>query len=91
MSYRFKVLAVVMILFVAAGCASKPTQSSIVAGRVLAQNRCTGCHPPANFTKHRYGRAEWLAVINRMMGHGAQFTQEEQSSIADYLSVRYGR
>ncbi len=73
------------------GCSPRPTAESIAKGKELAYARCTACHTSENFEKHRYTRGEWESVINRMMGHGAQFTPEEQGEIADFLSSKYGK
>ncbi len=72
-------------------CASKPTAESIAKGKKLAYTRCTTCHSSENFEHHRYSRAEWQSIIQRMMKHGAQYTPEEQSLVADFLSAKYGK
>jgi cytochrome c2 len=77
--------------FLLVSCAPKPSAESITAGKTLAYSRCTTCHSSANFEKHRYNRGEWESVINRMMGHGAQFTAAEQGQIADFLTAKFGR
>jgi cytochrome c2 len=73
------------------GCAGKPSAESIAIGKVLVYTRCTACHAASRFEKHKYGRSEWESVITRMMGHGAQFTPEEQTRIADFLSTNFGK
>jgi hypothetical protein len=80
-----------MLLVLAPGCSSKPSAESIAKGKALAYSRCTACHEAATFEEHRDTRAGWEAVIRNMMAHGAQFSSEEQSQIADFLSTKYGK
>ncbi len=87
----FFVILITLTALLLAGCSSKPSAEDIAKGKELTYSRCTTCHSSENFEHHRYSRAEWQSIIQRMMKHGAQYTPEEQGLIADFLSTQFGK
>lgn len=52
---------------------------------------CTDCHPVTQITKRRESRARWSVLTERMLGEGAQMSDDEFEQVVVYLSVVLGR
>jgi competence protein ComEA len=58
-------------------------------GKELTQKRCGTCHSVQIVAAQDQTRDEWTGTINKMMGMGAQMTEEEFNQILDYLSTNF--
>jgi mono/diheme cytochrome c family protein len=55
-------------------------------GRDVVVKRCFQCHQMTMWSALRQDRREWLAVMYRMVGRGALWSEDEIASMADYLA-----
>lgn len=95
---RHTISALLIILLVAimatacgggapAGGAQEPATGPL-DGEALLQERCTVCHNLNRVDSATYDRAGWEAAVDRMIGRGAQLTEEERATLIDYLVSR---
>ncbi len=61
---------------------SAPSQS---AGEGIFRDKCFQCHGEGMWSDLRQDRRGWEGTLFRMVGRGALWTEEEISSMADYL------
>jgi len=59
-------------------------------GRELALSKCFQCHSDSMWTDHRQDRRGWEAVLYRMVGRGALWTEEEIGVMAGYFAAAFG-
>jgi mono/diheme cytochrome c family protein len=79
-------------------CASGGSGGSGVApgqtadGAVLLQQRCTVCHALRGLSAYQdyWGEPEWRAMVDTMVGYGAELTDDEAAVLAAWLAVHYG-
>lgn len=97
MSCHKKMLAACLlgILPVLLPCAAwaqqaKPIGFPDAPGRDLLLGRCFQCHGDGMWRDHRQDRRGWEAVLYRMVGRGALWTEEEINTMAGYLGTIYG-
>jgi hypothetical protein len=60
-------------------------------GRELVENVCTYCHNLDRLRGKELGREEWRGLTKGMISEGAPVTDDELSTILDYLAKNYGR
>jgi hypothetical protein len=60
-------------------------------GRELVEDVCTYCHNLDRLQGKEFSRDEWRGLIKGMVSEGAPVTDEEFSTILDYLVKHYGR
>jgi hypothetical protein len=60
-------------------------------GRELVEDVCTYCHNLDRLRGQELSREEWRGVIKGMISEGAPVTDQEFSTILDYLVKYYGR
>jgi hypothetical protein len=60
-------------------------------GRELVEDVCTYCHNLDRLRGKGFSREEWRGLIKGMISEGAPVTDEEFSTILDYLVKHYGR
>jgi hypothetical protein len=88
-------ITLVGTLLASCGSSSSPTtantssSSSNSAGQVLMQERCSICHPLDRVTSAHKSATEWKITVDRMIGHGAQLTPQEEQTLIDYLASNY--
>jgi competence protein ComEA len=58
-------------------------------GKELTQSKCGTCHSVQILAAQDQTRDEWSDTINKMMGMGAQMTEEEFNSILDYVATNF--
>jgi len=56
----------------------------------LLQDRCTSCHSLAQVEGAQKTREEWDTTVSRMVGKGAQLSEDEQAALVEYLAETYG-
>ncbi len=60
-------------------------------GKALVLKVCTVCHELGRITTGRKTKAEWSDTVGRMAGRGAQASDEEFETIANYLTKNFGK
>ena len=60
-------------------------------GKDTLLGKCFQCHGPGMWLDHRQDRRGWEAVLYRMVGRGALWSEEEIKAMADYLAATYAR
>lgn len=59
-------------------------------GKEILQRRCFQCHAASMWTSIRQERSAWEAVLYRMVGRGALWTEAEIAAMADFLAQTRG-
>jgi len=60
-------------------------------GKDVVVKACTSCHDADNFTGKKHTKDEWKAVVDTMIGYGAEITDEQAEIITTYLAKNYGK
>ena len=60
-------------------------------GRELVEDVCTYCHNLDRLHGKELSREEWRSLTKGMISEGAPVTDEEYSTILDYLTKNYGK
>jgi cytochrome c5 len=68
----------------------EPTAAPVEEGWALLEERCTVCHTLDRVERSQKSREEWESTVARMVGRGAQLTDDERAVLIDYLTARYG-
>jgi len=58
-------------------------------GKALVEERCTECHDLGRVERAMKAEEEWKATVERMVGKGAQLSQEEQALVVQHLAEAY--
>ncbi|MEQ1947108.1 MAG: hypothetical protein ABL995_07955 [Bryobacteraceae bacterium] len=61
------------------------------AGKDVVVKACTSCHDADSFASQRHTKEEWKAVVDTMIGYGAEVTEEQSAVIVEYLAKNFGR
>src|SRR6185503_20560275 len=93
---RFVALVGIMFALCLSGIAVlRPTvamQSPQADARAVVQKVCgTACHALERATVTPRSRAQWEDVISKMISMGAKGTDEELTTVLNYLATNYGR
>jgi mono/diheme cytochrome c family protein len=60
------------------------------SGETIVETRCSLCHGVDRVVAVKRTRAQWNAIIARMVYLGAAITPDQSKTVADYLSANYG-
>jgi hypothetical protein len=60
-------------------------------GAQVLEGGCTGCHNLGRVQSQHLTSAEWQGIVDRMKGRGAEISDEDTSTLVDYLAKTYGR
>jgi cytochrome c5 len=60
-------------------------------GKDVVVKACTTCHESDYFTTKKHTKDEWKAVVDTMIGYGAEITDEQAEIIATYLTKNFGK
>jgi mono/diheme cytochrome c family protein len=70
---------------------SRPLGFPDAPGRDVVLSRCFQCHGDAMWRDHRQDRRGWEAVLFRMIGRGALWSETDIDAMAGYLAQIYGK
>lgn len=59
-------------------------------GETLLEERCTQCHSLDRVKGLQKSGEEWEQTVLRMVGKGAELSEDEQAVLVDYLAETYG-
>jgi mono/diheme cytochrome c family protein len=59
-------------------------------GKALVQSACTECHGIDVIVRQRRAREDWTDVVSRMVGNGAQLSDEDYNQVIQYLAMYLG-
>lgn len=68
----------------------KPAGAADAPGKEILQRRCFQCHAASMWTSLKQDRREWEAVLYRMVGRGALWTEADITAMADFLAQTRG-
>ncbi|HTI68226.1 MAG TPA: cytochrome c [Caulobacteraceae bacterium] len=72
-----------------AGAGPQPRDLPAGQGKAVVQTVCAQCHNIDVVTKQARSREEWMDVMSRMIGNGAQMSDEEYNAVMEYLVMYY--
>lgn len=91
---NLKILILALAFALAPGAAgaqqAKPIGFPDAPGRDLTLKLCFQCHADTMWQDHRQDRRGWEAVLYRMVGRGALWSEDEINTMAGYLDAVYG-
>lgn len=59
-------------------------------GKALVQSACTQCHGIDVIVRQPRSREDWTDVVSRMVGNGAQLSDEDYNQVIQYLATYLG-
>ena len=59
-------------------------------GKTLVQTACTQCHGVDVIVGQPRSREDWTEVVSRMVGNGAQLSDEDYNQVIQYLAIYLG-
>ena len=59
-------------------------------GKALVQTACSQCHGLDVIVSQPRSREDWTEVVSRMIGNGAQLSDEDYTQVIDYLATNLG-
>jgi mono/diheme cytochrome c family protein len=59
-------------------------------GKALVQAACTQCHGIDVIVRQPRSREDWTEVVSRMVGNGAQLSDEDYNQVVQYLGTYLG-
>ena len=82
-----------LLFFVVMGFILSPMTTPIVYaetdGAKLLEERCSVCHPSSRPKSKQKTPEQWETTVNRMMGKGANLSEEEKVILLDFLGRTY--
>ncbi|NVO00152.1 MAG: hypothetical protein HXX17_12570 [Geobacteraceae bacterium] len=60
-----------------------------IDGAKLLDERCKSCHVSARAKMLKKNKAEWEALVNRMVTKGAKLSASEKTALVDHLAKNY--
>ena len=81
-------------LFAALSIAALPTYAQDLPdgpGKDTVEKVCTVCHGLEDIVSSKRSKAEWKALVDKMVGFGAQAKDEELEAIINYLVKNFGK
>jgi mono/diheme cytochrome c family protein len=59
-------------------------------GKALVQSACTQCHGVDVIVRQPRSRDDWTEVVSRMVGNGAELSDEDYNQVVQYLATYLG-
>lgn len=81
-------LAAVAALAIAASAQAQELPEG--QGKALVQSACTQCHGIDVIVRQPRSRDDWTEVVSRMVGNGAQLSDEDYNQVIQYLATYLG-
>ena len=88
MRLSFASLGAVIALTVATGTHAQELPEG--QGKALVQSACTQCHGIDVIVRQPRSREDWMDVVSRMVGNGAQLSDEDYNQVIQYLAMYLG-
>ena len=88
MVLRFALLAAVSTLTV--GAAAQAQGFPEGPGKAVLQTACLQCHGADVLTSQLRSREGWTEVVSRMVGSGAQLSDDQYQLVIEYLTRHFG-
>ncbi len=78
--------------FTAALTWNAPAQDTLPAGegKELVEKTCSGCHGIETALDMARTKEQWKAVVDTMIGRGAELTDKETETVVNYLTKNFG-
>ncbi|NIV37917.1 MAG: hypothetical protein GWN58_53440 [Anaerolineae bacterium] len=67
------------------------TEPPAADDEALLEERCTACHTLDRVVGAQKTRDGWEQTVTRMVGNGAQLTEDEQATLIEHLAATYGQ
>jgi cytochrome c5 len=67
-----------------------PAEPAAGDSAALLEERCAVCHTLDRVMGTQKTREEWEQTVTRMIGHGAELTEDEQATVIEHLAATYG-
>ena len=77
-----------MTTIMGGGMEEEPVTTTL-DGETLVNERCTTCHTADRIVQADKDEAGWTATVDRMIGNGAQLSEEERTVLIEYLTATY--
>lgn len=85
---RFALLAAISSLTIGASAYAQELPEG--QGKAVVQTACTQCHGLDVIVSQRRSREDWTEVVSRMVGNGAQLSDEDYNQVIQYLATYLG-
>ena len=85
---RLALLAAISTLAIGASAPAQELPKG--QGMALVQSACTQCHGIDVIVSQPRSREEWTEVVSRMVGNGAQLSDEDYNQVIQYLAINLG-
>ena len=70
----------------------KPEPPVKTAGRAILERACTGCHSLNGIEKYAWSSVgPYKELVSTMISYGAVLSDEEKTTLIDYLFATYGK
>jgi hypothetical protein len=97
--WRWIVLTLLAVLILVTACSpGTPTRPPLTTsstnsqeGATLVQERCSRCHPLTFVERSRHTATDWKAIVDVMIGRGAQLTPAEETTLVAWLAANFGK
>lgn len=86
--FRLASLAAISMLTVGARAHAQDLPEG--EGKALVQSACTQCHGIDVIVSQPRSREDWTEVVSRMVGNGAQLSDEDYNQVVQYLATYLG-
>jgi cytochrome c5 len=86
--FRLATLAAISTL--AAGVGAQAQDLPEGQGKALVQSACTQCHGIDLIVAHPRSREDWTEVVSRMIGNGAELSDDDYNQVIQYLAINLG-
>jgi len=78
-------LAAISMLTIATGARAQELPEG--PGKALVQSACTQCHGIDVIVRQPRSRDDWTEVVSRMVGNGAELSDEDYNQVIQYLAT----
>jgi competence protein ComEA len=72
-------------------CSAKPEDLPDGKGKDSFLKMCTSCHTSDQVTSAKFPKARWTAVVDDMVGRGAEGSESDIRAVVGYLARNFGK